>query len=87
MATTSSASTGIVVTMNAFIAPADQAAYLEAAQPVIKAFRENPENLFVVVSVNPTDAGHVRIVHSWKRDATWFGEVRNKRWREGGVRR
>jgi len=75
IATISSASTGMVVTMNAFIAPADQAAYLEAAQPVMKAFRENPENLFAAVSVNPTDAGHVRIVHGWKRDSTWFGET------------
>lgn len=75
IATISSAPTGMVVTMNAFIAPADQAAYLEAVQPVMKAFRENPENLFVAVSVNPTDAGHVRIVHGWKRDSMWFNEV------------
>jgi len=61
--------------MNAFIAPADQAAYLEAMQPIMKAFRENPENLFAAASVNPTDAGHVRIVHGWKKDSKWFSEV------------
>ena len=61
--------------MNAFIAPSDQAPYLEAAQPIIKAFRENPENSFVAVSVNPTDAGHVRMVHGWKKDSNWFNEV------------
>jgi hypothetical protein len=78
----SSSPTGMVVTMNAFIAPADQAAYLEAVQPVMKAIRENSENLFVAVSVNPTDAGHVRIVHGWKKDSKWFSEVcslRNER--------
>jgi hypothetical protein len=67
--------TGMVVTMNAFIAPSDQAAYLEALQPVMKAVRESPENLFATVCVNPTDAGHVRAVHGWKKDSKWFSEV------------
>jgi len=71
----SSSSTGMAITMNAFVAPADQAAYLEVVKPVMKAFRENPENLFVAVSINPTDAGHVRIVHGWKRDSQWFHET------------
>jgi hypothetical protein len=74
----SSAPTGMVVTMNAFVEPSNQAAYLEAVRPIMKAMRENPENLFVVVSVNPTDAGHIRIVHGWKKDSKWFGEVCEK---------
>ena len=75
VSTLSSAPTGMVITMNAFIDPSNQAAYLETVQPILKAFRENPENIFAVVSVNPTDAGHVRIVHGWKKDSAWFGEV------------
>jgi hypothetical protein len=71
----SSAPTGMVITMNAFIDPSNQSAYLETVRPILKAFLENPENIFAVVSVNPTDAGHVRIVHGWKKDSTWFGEV------------
>lgn len=75
VSTVSSASAGMVVAMNAFVDPSNQAAFLEAARPVVKAMRENPENIFAVVSVNPTDAGHVRVVHGWKKDSTWFGEV------------
>jgi hypothetical protein len=78
VATISSSPNGMVVTMNAFIDPADQAAYLEAVQPIMKVVRENPENLFVAASVNPTDAGHVRLVHGWKKDSKWFNEVRKK---------
>lgn len=75
ISTISSAPTGMVITMNAFIDPANQAAYLEAVRPIVKAVRENQENLFVAVSVDPTDAGRIRLVHGWKKDSKWFGEV------------
>lgn len=75
VSTISSAATGMVITMNAFIDPSNQAAYLQALRPILKALGENPENIFVVVSVSPKDAGHVRVMHGWKKDSAWFNEV------------
>jgi hypothetical protein len=72
---TSSSKNGIVVVMNAFINPADTEKYLEATTPVMKEFGKHPNNLFVAVSVNPTDSGHIRIVHGWTKDSAWFHEV------------
>jgi hypothetical protein len=71
----SSSSTGMVITMNAFIDPSRQEEYLNALQPVYKAMIAHPENLFCAVTVNPTDAGHVRAVHGWKKNSAWFNEV------------
>jgi len=71
----SSSSTGMVVTMNAFIDPSHKEEYLKAAEPVMKAILANLENLFCAVAVNPTDAGHIRIVHGWKKNSAWWNEV------------
>src|SRR5579871_4954754 len=73
--TSSSSPTGIVISMNAFINPSNQKEYLQAIEPVYKAFVTHPECLFCAVSVHPTDAGHIRVVHGWKKDSAWFHEV------------
>jgi len=41
----------------------------------MKAILANPENLFCAVAVNPTDAGHIRIVHGWKKNSAWWNET------------
>jgi quinol monooxygenase YgiN len=73
--TTSSCAAGIIVVMNAFIDPSNTEKYLKLTKPIAEEFRKHPENLFTAISVNPTDLGHVRIVHGWTKDSTWFQEV------------
>jgi hypothetical protein len=67
---------GVVITMNAFIDPAKKDEYVKYARVVEKQFVASPENIFCAISVNPTNAGHIRIVHGWKKDSTWWVEVR-----------
>jgi quinol monooxygenase YgiN len=72
---TSSCPAGTVIVMNSFIDPSNTEKYLELTKPVAAEFRKHPENLFTAVSVNPTDPGHIRIVHGWTKDSAWFAEV------------
>jgi len=62
----------VVVITNVFVSPASSAACLEAATPVVAMMRANPENVFVGASVHPSDKGHIRLVHGWKKDTQWF---------------
>ena len=76
MVSTSTSQDGIVVTMNGWVDPSNAQTYIKDCQVVQKKFLEHPDNVFCVISVNPTDAGHVRIVHGWKHDTAWFTKVR-----------
>lgn len=73
---TSSCPDGIIVSMNAFIDPSNRGAFIKHASAVAKEFRKHENNLFTEISVNPTDAGHVRVVHGWTKDSEWFHTVR-----------
>jgi quinol monooxygenase YgiN len=73
---TSSCPDGTIIVMNAWIDPSNSEKYLKLCHPVTAEFRKHPENLFTSISVNPTDKGHIRIVHGWTKDSAWFFEVR-----------
>ena len=74
MATARSASSnGTMVVMNAWIDPANTERFLKLSESVSAEFRKHPENLFVAICVNPTDQGHIRIVHGWtKASERWY---------------
>jgi hypothetical protein len=72
---TSSSSSGMLVTMNAWVDPSNIQTYIKECQVVQKKFLDHPDNLFCALSVNPKDASHVRIVSGWKGDSEWFGKV------------
>jgi len=72
---TSSCPAGTIIVMNSFIDPSNTEKYLELTKPVAEEFRKHPKNLFTAVSVNPTDPGHIRIVHGWTKDSAWFHEL------------
>jgi hypothetical protein len=74
---TSSCPDGTVIRMDSWVSPSDSEKYLQLCRPIAAEFRKHPENLFAAISVNPTDKGHIRIVHGWTRDSAWFLEVCN----------
>lgn len=66
---------GILMTMNLFIEPSKLDEYIKLVTPVVHKLRHYKECLFCEVSVHPTDRGHVRILHGWTKDSTWFRDV------------
>ena len=72
----SSCEAGTVIVMNACIDPSNSEKFLQISKLITEEFRKHSENLFAAISVNPTDSGHVRIVHGWTKDSAWFTEVR-----------
>jgi len=71
---TSSCPDGVVMTMDVYIDPSKLAAFVKIVTPAVHRIRKLPENLFCEVSVDPTDRGHIRVIHGWTTDSAWFRE-------------
>jgi quinol monooxygenase YgiN len=70
---TSDAPDGAIFVMNVFIKSTMLDDFIKLVIPVVRKMREYHECLFCEVSVDPTDKGHVRIVHGWdKASASTF---------------
>jgi quinol monooxygenase YgiN len=72
---TSTCEAGTIITLNAWIDPSNCEKYLKLFEPLAAELRKHPENLFTAICVNPTDPGHIRIVHGWTKASAWFFEV------------
>lgn len=72
---TSSSSSGILMRMDVFIQPDQLGQYIKIVTPAVHKMREYPELLFVELSKNPEDSGHIRVLHGWTKDSKWFREV------------
>src|SRR5690242_136968 len=66
---------GMIITMNAWVDPANVDAYMKLLKPVLVHMREKKECLFCDVSQNPQDPGHIRAVHGWTQNSDWFNTV------------
>jgi hypothetical protein len=66
---------GTIITLNAWVDPSNSEKYLKLFEPLAAELRKHPENLFTAICVNPTDPGHIRIVHGWTKASAWFFEV------------
>jgi len=77
---------GTIFVMNVFIKSTMLDDFIKLVIPVVRKMREYHECLFCEVSVDPTDKGHVRIVHGWDKASAstffrdnvemqpWFGD-------------
>jgi len=77
---------GTIITLEAFVDPSNSSEYLKLCQPVAAEFRKHPENLFSAISVDPTNAGHIKIVHGWTKPSAWWFEVCYEEWSCSAVR-
>ena len=79
---TSKSPNGALFSMNVFIKPEMFDDYVKVVTPVVHKLRAFPECNCCEISVNPTDKGHIRIIHCWTTDTAWFEKVRLSLWRE-----
>ncbi|KAN0115034.1 hypothetical protein V8E51_004578 [Hyaloscypha variabilis] len=71
----STSEAGTIITMETFVDPSNSAEYLKLCGPITAEFRKHPENLFAAICVDPTNAGHIKIVHGWTKPSAWWFET------------
>lgn len=76
---TSSSPHGATAVMDVFIEPSKLDEYVKMVTPATREIRKFAENLFCEISVDPTDQGHIRVLHGWTRDSAWIREVSSRR--------